>query len=1020
MTLFDHPTGVAEPTPREPDLVSPDSAPPAKRPRRWSLTNWPVRWKVLAIALVPLVLAAAFGGLRIYSSTQAAQQWRLAADRTEMVPTVASYMAALENALVAATEGGDTKAAVDEYTARRAELTQKLDVTNVIPDVRLAVTTLTNYGKDLLDKVNADSIGLRQRVTTFSPLLLTAETAITSSVEVDNEDIRNQAQGLARAVGSRGQMAMQKMLVNRGGDLSEPELRASMIALAGTEPSTVTGMSQLLGGSSPDAQTLRSQMVQRLSMYSDPTFQLVNSPELTQSLQATSDVAVKLIDGTTGEVTSAVENEATAQRNAAIRDAIAVLAVFLLALLIVWLVARSLTRPLRRLRDGALKVAHEDLPKQIERVYAGEEREPTPLPIYTTEEVGQVAHAVDELHAQALLLAGDEARLRLMVNDMFETMSRRNKTLVDQQLSLIDRLERNEDDADRLDSLFRLDHLATRMRRNGANLLVLAGAAVSHEQSDSVSVASVVSAAASEVEDYRRVETAMVPDCALSGASAGDTVHLLAELIDNALRYSPPTSQVKVSALYTSDAGLLINVEDTGLGMTEADLRIANMRLSAGGEVSPESARHMGLFVVGRLARRHDVIVRLHGGAQGTGTTAEVYVPPELLVTDPAEVLDTGGMPAAAPPQVAFAPPAEAVAVPAQVQPVGLFDSSLSDANLRNGSAPDSDGEDASVTLLPRRTPGSSGITVSPDDVTADETGDGSLPTPWWSRSEGVEEDSSDGTIDTPSNTSGFFSAARTHAVEVPDVDETPAEIADEVQEADAEAAEAAAEDVDEASSEEASAQEVSTEEAAAQEETSADDAAAEATEVVHEEIPQDDVPELIDESIEEEPAEPSTLEQFDTGEIDLSDMDALAAELAPRKSSGIDLIYQNMLSEGLVDPHELAVAQNWKSVWDNGWEAAAAADNVPIEERTDHGLPVRAPGARLIPGGANGAANGVHDEENEVASVGLFRSGNETGQHDISERDPEAIRASMNSHFGGVRAGRSHSRETSQGPDQE
>ncbi|EUA06888.1 putative signal transduction histidine kinase [Mycobacterium xenopi 4042] len=104
--------------------------------------------------------------------------------------------------------------------------------------------------------------------------------------------------------------------------------------------------------------------------------------------------------------------------------------------------------------------------------------------MYTTEEIGQVAHAVDELHTQALLLAGDEARLRLLVNDMFETMSRRNRSLVDQQLALIDRLERNEEDPDRLDSLFRLDHLAARMRRNGANLLVLAGAQITREQRD--------------------------------------------------------------------------------------------------------------------------------------------------------------------------------------------------------------------------------------------------------------------------------------------------------------------------------------------------------------------------------------------------------------------------------------------------------------------------------------------------------------------------------------------------------
>ena len=132
------------------------------------------------------------------------------------------------------------------------------------------------------------------------------------------------------------------------------------------------------------------------------------------------------------------------RKHAVIRDSLLVLAAFIAALVVVLLVARSLVRPLRVLRDGALRVAHTDLEQGIARVRAGDEREPQPLPVYTTEEIGQVAHAVDELHTQALLLAGDEARLRLVINEMFETMSRRNRSLVDQQLSLIDQLARND------------------------------------------------------------------------------------------------------------------------------------------------------------------------------------------------------------------------------------------------------------------------------------------------------------------------------------------------------------------------------------------------------------------------------------------------------------------------------------------------------------------------------------------------------------------------------------------------
>ena len=342
-----------------------------------------------------------------------------------------------------------------------------------------------------------------------------------------------------------------------------------------------------------------------------------------------------MIDKTAPAITGAVDDQAAAARTEAIRDSAIVLGAIVLALLLVTLVARSLVRPLRTLRDSALRVAHDDLAREIDRVRAGKEPGPVePIPVHTTEEVGQVAHAVDELHEQAVFLAGEQSRLQLQVGDMFETLSRRSRTLVDQQLSLIDRLERNEEDPERLESLFRLDHLAARMRRNGANLLVLAGAKVPREQADPVPVAALINAAASEVEDYTRVVTATVPDSEIVGSVAGDLVHLLAELLDNALRYSPPISQVRVSAVHTGNGGLVIEVSDIGLGMTESDLRVANTRLQSGGEVTPYTARHMGLFVVGRLAQQHGLVVRLRStiaGEPNSGTTAGVYVPSELL-----------------------------------------------------------------------------------------------------------------------------------------------------------------------------------------------------------------------------------------------------------------------------------------------------------------------------------------------------------------------------------------------------
>jgi signal transduction histidine kinase len=915
----------------------------AKRPASWSPRNWPVRWKVVAIVAVPLLLAMIFGGLRISAAFTEAHDLRLAADRAELVPAITKYMSALDVALLAGSAGGDVEGAKKNYDARKNELQARLTGTDVAPDVRAGVGAMLTGGQALLDRIASNTIGLRERVTTYAPILLTAENAIDGSVRVDNVQIRAAAQGLSRAIGARGQMTMQQLLVTRGADLPEPELRTSMITLAGTEPSTLFGMAEVLGVGSAEAKTLQQQMVTRMAILSDPTSVLVNNPALLRSIQTTDAIAAQVIKDTTALVTKAVEDQARSRRDAAVRETALVLAVIAAALLVVSLVARSLIQPLRVLRDSALKVAHEDLEREITRVRAGDEQPPAPLPVYTTEEIGQVAHAVDELHTQALLLAGDEARLRLLVNDMFETMSRRNRSLVDQQLSLIDQLERNEEDPDRLDSLFRLDHLAARMRRNGANLLVLAGAqSVRGEQRAPVPLSSVINAATSEVEDYRRVETSMVPDCSITGPASGDVIHLIAELIDNALRYSPPASPVRVSAARRSDAAILLEIVDVGLGMTDGDRRIANMRLRAGGDVTPDSARHMGLFVVGRLAGRHGIRVRLRGSSveqARSGTTAEVYLPATV-------VAGADGGPAA--PREAVTPsPAVSAAADQPAAAADYGDSedlaALADTAERNGSY----STESPVSLLPRRRPGSSGIAGAP----ADQPDRPSLLERLRPRREEVAEPTPERAAQPVSNTSSFFSRGRFNR----------------------------------------------------------DDARQPA---------------------ETEPVAPTPAAASDAEETD----DGWPAEVtAPSsKPADDDLIYQRMLSEWLVDPHDLARSADldWQTVWDRGWSAAAEVENVPVQTHTDQGLPVREPGARLVPGGAGPEQNGIShdraDEDNGVASNGGLQSGRSgwnTEREPAPEapvRDPDAIRASISSHFGGVRAGRSHARDTDQGPDHE
>jgi signal transduction histidine kinase len=932
-----------------------------KRPSRWSLKNWPVRWKVFAIVLVPLILAGAFGGLRIYSNAIEARDLQRASDRAEMVPAVVSYMNALNGAMLAPASGGDVQAAIGAFDSSRAELQHRLNTTpDLPPDVQKGVTSMLEGGQAQVNKIGA-SVPLIDRITTYVPILLTSEDAITGLVRVDDQGIRAQAQGLSRAVGARGLMTMDQLVVNAGAELPDPELRSRLIAVAGTEPSTLLGMAQVLGVGSPEAKQLQREYIHRTALISDPNVPIVGNPELLQSLQTTDQVAAQLIDQTVPLMTGAVADQASAARTEMIRDSAIVLGAILLALLLVVLVARSLVRPLRTLRDSALRVAHDDLAREIERVRSGKEPGPVVgIPVHTTEEVGQVAHAVDELHEQAIFLAGEQSRLQLQVGDMFETLSRRSRTLVDQQLSLIDRLERDEEDPERLESLFRLDHLAARMRRNGANLLVLAGAKVPREQADPVPVAALINAAASEVEDYTRVVTATVPDSEVVGSIAGDVVHLLAELMDNALRYSPPISQVRVSAVHTGNGGLVIEVSDIGLGMTESDLRVANTRLQSGGEVTPYTARHMGLFVIGRLAQQHGLVVRLRStiaGEPNSGTTAGVYVPSELLVrTGIRDQFDTGPQSTpveARPDNVTVLPFAEAEAEADDDYEYDEYEAEVGVDQLNGHS-------EVPVTLLPQRSPGASGIAGVSDQEAPQEPEDepdydfepeSELEPEHW------EEPVAELPRQAPVDTSAFFASR----------------------------AQASTNGVHEYTN-------------GVHEHTNG---AYEDTNGAHEPTPD---------------LEPEELPQI--------------AEAEPATAGADDAIYQRMLSEWLVDPTEMAKSSDldWESVWDHGWSAAEAAEDAPVESHTEHGLPVRDPGARLVPGAAgpasrhvangghsNGGAHRSHDDDDEVESAAEFS----TGAHAIPIRDPEAVRASMSSHFSGVHAARSHAQET-RGTDNE
>jgi signal transduction histidine kinase len=341
------------------------------------------------------------------------------------------------------------------------------------------------------------------------------------------------------------------------------------------------------------------------------------------------------------DLVSQAVDRASTLRSSAINFALliggTVLLVLVLSLLFTVLVGRSMVRPLRRLRAGALEVAGIRLPETVRRMSESDVEnigiDVEPIDVDSADEIGEVARAFDQVHREALRLAANEAALRGNVNAMFVNLSRRSQSLVERQIRLIDELERGEQDPDRLSSLFQMDHLATRMRRNSENLLVLAGHDSARRWNQPVPLVDVLRAAISEIEQYERVVLNVQPGISVRGPAVNDVVHLIAELAENATSFSSADTPVSVSGHLLSSGGVLLDITDQGVGMGSEEMAHANWRLDNPPVVDVAVSRRMGLFVVARLAARHGIRIRLRS-ATGSGLTALVWLPDEVVVHD--------------------------------------------------------------------------------------------------------------------------------------------------------------------------------------------------------------------------------------------------------------------------------------------------------------------------------------------------------------------------------------------------
>ena len=364
---------------------------------------------------------------------------------------------------------------------------------------------------------------------------------------------------------------------------------------------------------------------------------------------------------------AAVSRSRSIERSANARaaaDSLAVLAVLVLAAGLSLLVARSMLRPLRLLEASAKDVAQNRLPGVVAKLQRSTGEAPDlshelePVRVPSRDEVGEVAAAFNAVNQVAVRVAAEQAALRMSIGDIFLNLARRSQALIDRQLELIDELEA-EADSKTLSSLFQLDHLATRMRRNAENLIVLSGAEPPRRWTQPIPLGEVVRGAIAEVEDYQRVALVPMEEVAVPGHAVADIIHLLSELIENATSFSPPGTMVRVGG-QPAATGYIVEVEDRGLGMGDDELQEANERLANPPTIDFAVSRMLGLFVVGRLARRYNIRVQLRHSTYG-GITALVMLPSSV-------VLPLGPQ-HAAPPRGGFGPAAAPELVPPQMEP---------------------------------------------------------------------------------------------------------------------------------------------------------------------------------------------------------------------------------------------------------------------------------------------------------------------------------------------------------------
>lgn len=373
----------------------------------------------------------------------------------------------------------------------------------------------------------------------------------------------------------------------------------------------------------------------------------VDPAEWRKVSQVRTKALADLDTGITDDLLSlAGDRTASAERSARLYLICALFAL-IVAVLVGSLLARAIARPIDDLTKAAEGLSQDQLPRLVDSLRNPAEDDVsylasslTPIEVPGNDEISKLAEAFNRVQKVAVEVATEQAQLlRKGIGEMFVSLARRNQTLLDRQIEFIDQLESDEDDPDQLENLFKLDHLATRMRRNAESLLVLAGAEPARRRGRPVPLTDVVRAALGEVEDFARIDLMALDEVMVQNNAARDVAHLLSELMENATTYSPPESRVEVVGHRTKADGYVISIIDHGIGMSPHQITEANALLAQPPLVGLALSRSLGFIVIGRLAARFGVAIRLMPSPAG-GVTAVVSLPANIVLDAPEAALD--------------------------------------------------------------------------------------------------------------------------------------------------------------------------------------------------------------------------------------------------------------------------------------------------------------------------------------------------------------------------------------------